>query len=208
MVAIVGLVIGFDLDLTLVDSADGITATLAEAGRRIGVTVEPERVHPLHGLPLEDILRQFADESRVGEMKALYRALYPDIGVPATKILPGARESVDAIHDHRGLVLVVSAKIESGVRAVLDHVGLAVDDVVGERFAETKGEALRERGADVYVGDHPGDMIGARAAGAYAIGVTTGSHDALALREAGADVVFSDLLDFPYWLDDFVGTPT
>ncbi|PSK98258.1 phosphoglycolate phosphatase [Haloactinopolyspora alba] len=203
-----GLVIGFDLDLTLVDSADGITAALVEAGRQMGATVEPETLRPLLGLPLDVTVRHFVDESRVAEMMALYRELYPGIGVPATKTLPGAREAVESIHDHRGRVLVVSAKIASAVRAVLDHVELPVDHVVGEKFAETKGEVLREHGADVFVGDHPGDMIGARSAGAYAMGVTTGSHDGVALREAGADVVFSDLLDFPYWLADFVGTPT
>ena len=203
-----GLVIGFDLDLTLVDSADGITAALAEAGRRLGVTVEPERLQPLLGLPLEDMLRHFVDDSRVEELKNLYRALYPSIGVPATKLLPGAKEAVEAIHDHRGRVVVVSAKIESAVRQVLDHVQLRVDAVFGERFAESKGAVLRELDADVFVGDHPGDMIGATWAGTYAMGVTTGSHDSVALREAGADVIFTDLLDFPYWLDDFVGTPT
>ncbi len=208
MVIVVGLVIGFDLDLTLVDSADGITSSLVEAGRRIGVVVEPERLRPLLGLPLEDTLRHFVDEPRVEELKVLYRELYPDIGVPATKLLPGAREAVESIHEHGGQAIVVSAKIASAVRAVLDRVGLDVDDVVGERFAETKGEALRARGADVFVGDHPGDMIGARSAGAYAMGVTTGSHDDQDLRESGANVVFADLLDFPYWLADFVATPT
>ncbi|WP_199521375.1 HAD family hydrolase [Jiangella anatolica] len=202
------LTIGFDLDLTLVDSAEGIKVSMTEAFRRVGVDVDPQRLLPMIGLPLETTLRAFIDEDRVPEVRDLYRELYPTLGIPGTKALPGAVEAIDAIHAHHGTVLVVSAKIESAVRAVLAHVGLPVDDVIGERFAETKGAALQERGADVYVGDHPGDMVGARTAGVYAIGVTTGGHDAVALREAGADVVFADLLDFPYWLDDYVGTPT
>ncbi|TDE10900.1 HAD family hydrolase [Jiangella asiatica] len=206
--AAVGLVIGFDLDLTLVDSADGIVVSMTEAARRVGATIDPHQLRPLIGLPLDVTLRTFLDEQRAEEAKQIYRAIYPELGIPATKPLPGAAEAIDAIHHHRGQAIVVSAKIESAVRAVLAHVGLPVDDVIGERFAETKGTALRERGADVYVGDHPGDMIGARSVGVYAIGVTTGTHDPVALREAGADVVFADLLDFPYWLDDFVGNPT
>ncbi|PZF81885.1 haloacid dehalogenase [Jiangella anatolica] len=208
MVIAVSLTIGFDLDLTLVDSAEGIKVSMTEAFRRVGVDVDPQRLLPMIGLPLETTLRAFIDEDRVPEVRDLYRELYPTLGIPGTKALPGAVEAIDAIHAHHGTVLVVSAKIESAVRAVLAHVGLPVDDVIGERFAETKGAALQERGADVYVGDHPGDMVGARTAGVYAIGVTTGGHDAVALREAGADVVFADLLDFPYWLDDYVGTPT
>lgn len=201
------LTIGFDLDLTLVDSAEGITVSMTEAFRRVGVVIDPRQLTPMIGLPLDTTLRAFVPEERVDEARDIYRELYPTMGIPGTKPLPGAVEAVDAIHAHHGIVLVVSAKIESAVRAVLAHVGLPVDDVVGERYAESKGVALQERGADVYVGDHPGDMIGARTAGAYAIGVTTGGHDAVALREAGADVVFADLLDFPYWLDDFHSQP-
>lgn len=204
-VSTVPLTVGFDLDLTLVDSAQGIVVSMTEAFRRVGVEVDPQRLLPMIGLPLDTTLRAFVPAERVDEARDTYRALYPVMGIPGTKALPGAVEAVDAIHAHHGVVLVVSAKIESAVRAVLAHVGLPVDDVVGERYAESKGAALRERGADVYVGDHPGDMIGARTAGAYAVGVTTGGHDAVALREAGADVVFADLLDFPYWLDDYAG---
>lgn len=202
------LVIGFDLDLTLADSADGITATLVEAGRQVGAIIGPRELDSFLGLPLEEVLAHFVAEDKIPEAKALYRALYPEIGLPGTKILPGASGAVDAVHHHRGRVIVISAKVETTARALLNHLGLSVDDVVGERYAETKGAVLRERGADVFVGDHPGDMIGARSAGTYAMGVTTGHHDDVALRRAGADVVFSDLLDFPYWLDDFVGNPT
>lgn len=208
MVTPMGLVVGFDLDMTLVDSADGITAALAETGRVFGVPVEQRELRHLIGLPLERTLGYFIEDGRIDEAKAIYRGLYPALGVPAAKLLPGAAEAVEAIHRNGGVVAVISAKIETAVRAVLDHVELVVDDVVGERYAETKGAALRKRQADVYVGDHPGDMIGACSGGAYAVGVTTGFHDAVALREAGADVVFTDLLDFPYWLDDFVGNPT
>lgn len=204
----VSLVVGFDLDLTLVESTDGVVATLIEAGRRVGAKGQPAELVPLMGLPLDDIFRTFVPEDRVEEARDIYRELYPVIGVPSTKILPGASQAVEAVRHHRGEVLVVSAKIGPAVQAVLDHVELTVDDVVGERFSETKGEVLQERGADVFVGDHPGDMTGARAVGVYAMGVTTGWHDDLALRRAGADVVFADLLDFPYWLDDFVGNPS
>lgn len=198
------LVVGFDLDLTLVDSADGIIATYVTAGRRLGVEVDPEVVRPHIGLPLEDGSARVVPAELVDDMVRTYREIFPAIGVPGTKLLPGAAEAVAAVQEHGGRAIVVSAKIEPAVRMVLDHVGLDVDEVVGGRFADTKGEALRERGARVYVGDHPGDMRGAQVAGATAVGVTTGGHDALALREAGAAVILADLLDFPFWLADFL----
>lgn len=202
------LVVGFDLDLTLVDSADGIIATYIEAARRVGVEIDPAELRPSIGLPLPDTMSRFVPAESLDAAVLHYRELYPHIGVPATKLLPGAAEAVESVGAQGGRVVVVSAKIESAVRQVLDHVGLQAHAVVGERFAETKGDALRAHGAAAHVGDHPGDMIGARSAGIYAVGVTTGSHDALELRQAGADVVFTDLLDFPYWLDDFMTAAT
>ncbi|HEY9409105.1 MAG TPA: HAD family hydrolase [Jiangellaceae bacterium] len=196
------IVVGFDLDLTLVDSADGIAATFARATKGVGAIVDPDELRPLIGLPLEETMRRFVRPQAVDEAVRLYREYFPSVGAPATSLMPGAAEAVDAVRRRGGRAVIVSAKVESAVRAVLDHVKLEVDDVVGDRFGEGKGDALREIGAQAHVGDHPNDMVGARSAGAFAIGVTTGGHDDVALREAGADVVLADLLDFRYWFDD------
>ena len=197
-------VVGFDLDLTLVDSADGIVATFVETGRRLGVTVDAEGVRATIGVPLEDAMARFVPAHLADDGVRVYRELYPTLGVTATTLMPGAVEAVAAVHAHGGRAIVVSAKIKPAVEAVLEHVGLDVDDAFGGLYAEAKGAALRTDDAVAHVGDHPADMIGATAAGAVAIGVTTGSHDATALRAAGADVVLADLLDFPHWLDEFV----
>ncbi len=196
------LVVGFDLDMTLVDSADGIIGTYVEAGRELGVEIDPEAVRRLIGPPLEHTALEFVRPAMAPELVRRYRALYPTIGVAGSRLMPGAAEAVDAVHRRGGRVLVISAKIQAAVRLVLDHVGLAPDAVIGDRYAEAKGDALREHGADVYVGDHPADMVGARSASAHAVGVATGSHDSSALRVAGADVVLTDLSGFPSWLED------
>ena len=197
-------VVGFDLDLTLVDSADGIVATFAEMARQLETYVDPEVVRALIGVPLEATCEVLLPSHLVADGVRTYRELYPTMGVPGTTLLPGAAGAVSAVNRHGGRAVVVSAKIEPAVLAVLDHVGLEVDHAVGGLFAEAKGLALREHGASAHVGDHPADMIGARAAGAVAVGVTTGSHDAAALRGAGADVVLTDLRGFPQWLDEHV----
>jgi phosphoglycolate phosphatase-like HAD superfamily hydrolase len=116
-------------------------------------------------------------------------------------LLPGAREALQAVVDDGCSILVVSAKKDTHVRAVLDEVGLAhlVRDVVGERFAETKSDALRDADARVYVGDHVGDVLGARGAGAVAVAVATGPTSRDALAAAGADVVMDDLTGFVDW---------
>jgi phosphoglycolate phosphatase len=55
-------------------------------------------------------------------------------------------------------------------------------------------------GVGVYVGDHTADMRAARAAGAVAVGVRTGSHTAADLADAGAHAVLGELIEFPAWL--------
>ena len=46
--------------------------------------------------------------------------------------------------------------------------------MVGDLWSTAKAAALQEQGAEVYVGDHLGDITGARAADALAVGVATG----------------------------------
>jgi phosphoglycolate phosphatase len=138
----------------------------------------------------------------VDALAARYRALYPELGVAPTTLLPGAGESVAQVHRLGGRVVVVSAKLEPGVTAVLRHVGLdrgllAVDAVSGGLFGADKSRVLAEEGADVFVGDHPGDVAAARGAGAVPVGVTTGAHDGQQLLAAGAQVVLPGLTDFP-----------
>ncbi len=132
-----------------------------------------------------------------------YRELYPDHAIAPSTALAGARESVAAVRALGGRAIVVTAKFATHAKLHLAHLGIEPDAVVGWLWAEAKGEALRENGAQVYVGDHTGDVRGARAAGARSVAVTTGPCDAAELRTAGADVVLPDLTGFPAWLAAF-----
>jgi phosphoglycolate phosphatase len=132
---------------------------------------------------------------------AVYRARYLSHGLAMQSLLPGAREALELVTAAGYRVVVISAKKDTHVRAVLETVGLDgfVDHVVGERFAETKSDALRETGALVYVGDHVGDVMGARGAGAVAVAVATGPTSAADLAAAGADIVLDDLTGWGAW---------
>ena len=85
-------VVGFDLDLTLVDSADGIVTTFAEAVRRLRAPVDPEAMRPLIGVPLETACEDLLPAHLVTPAVRSYRELYSSLGVPRTKLLPGARK--------------------------------------------------------------------------------------------------------------------
>jgi phosphoglycolate phosphatase len=197
------LTVGFDLDMTLLDTRPGIKAAYRALSDATGTWIDGDLVITRLGPPLERELANWFPAEHVAEMVTRYRALYPEYALPGTRVLPGARESFDAVRARGGRVAVITGKYEPNARLQLDHVGLDPDVVVGDTWAEGKGDALREHGAAVYVGDHLGDIRGARAADAVAIGVATGPYGRAELHEAGADVVFADLTEFPAWLASY-----
>jgi uncharacterized protein len=198
------LVVGFDLDMTLVDSRPGVTATYRAVTADTGIAIDAELAASRLGPPLESELELWAPADRVAELAERYRHHYATVGVSGTTLLPGAAEALAAVRRCGGRALVVTAKSEPLARATVEWVGLAVDEVVGGRWSAAKGEVLRERGAAVYVGDHTADMVAGRAAQATSVAVTTGADGEAALREAGADVVLADLTEFPDWLSAYL----
>ncbi|MER7028519.1 haloacid dehalogenase-like hydrolase [Streptomyces ramulosus] len=198
------LTVGFDLDMTLIDSRPGIRATYVELTARTGVHVDADLAITRLGPPLEQEIREWFPEERVAEASELYRELYPQYAVAPSPAMPGARAALAAVHAAGGRTLVVTAKYEPSAKLHLDHLGLDVDILVGSLWAEAKAEALRAHGATVYVGDHTGDVRGARAAGALSVAVASGPCGAPELRAAGADVVLDDLTAFPGWLGGYL----
>ncbi|MEU8550014.1 HAD hydrolase-like protein [Streptomyces roseoverticillatus] len=196
--------VGFDLDLTLVDSRPGIRAAYETLAAATGAAIDIDLALSRIGPPLEQELAHWFPADRVAEAAALYVAAYPDHGIAPSPALPGAREAVATVRELGGQAVVVTAKNATNARLHLDHLRIEPDVLVGSLWAEGKAVALREHGADVYVGDHVGDVRGARAAGALSVGVTTGPCAADELRAAGADVVLAGLTDFPEWLRGYL----
>jgi phosphoglycolate phosphatase len=195
--------VGFDLDMTLVDSRPGIAATYRALVALTGVHVDVEAAVGRLGPPLEHELALWFSAEQVPEALARYRALYPRYAIEPSVALPGAADAVAAVHEWGGRVLVVTAKRADLARLHLDHLGLPVDGVAGLAWKDGKARALREAGAVGYVGDHVADMAAARAAGIPGVGVATGPCPAGDLLAAGAGVVLADLREFPAWLAGF-----
>ncbi|WP_204002015.1 HAD family hydrolase [Micromonospora lutea] len=198
------LTVGFDLDMTLVDSRPGIAAAFRALNELTGVYVDPDAAVSRLGPPLRTEIARWFPPERVEEAVRLYRELYPAYAITPTVPLPGARAAVAAVRERGGRVLVVTAKMGRLARLHLDHLGLAVDEVAGDLFAEEKATALRAHGATHYVGDHVADMVAAAAAGVPGIAVATGPCSADDLRAAGAATVLADLTGFPAALDGMI----
>ncbi|MBB1255083.1 HAD family hydrolase [Streptomyces alkaliterrae] len=194
--------VGFDLDMTLIDSRPGIRATYEALAVETGVAIDAELAVSRLGPPLEHELAHWFARERIPEMVVRYRALYEVHAFRPTLPMPGAVAALAALHEAGGRSLVVTAKNEPHARMHLEHLGMRADAVAGSLWAEAKAEALRAHGATALVGDHVGDVRGARAAGVTAVAVATGPCDEAELRAAGADVVLPDLHAFGAWLSE------
>ncbi|MER6849575.1 haloacid dehalogenase-like hydrolase [Streptomyces flaveolus] len=192
--------VGFDLDMTLIDSRPGIRACYLALSERTGTYVDADLAVSRLGPPLVEELANWFPADEIAATADLYREMYPTYAVSATTALPGAREAIEAVRAAGGRAVVVTAKYEPSAKLHLEHLGIEPDAVIGDLWAEQKAVALREHGADVYVGDHLGDVRGARTAGALSVAVASGPCSAEELRAAGADVVLTDLTEFPEWL--------
>jgi phosphoglycolate phosphatase len=197
------LTVGFDLDMTLIDSRPGIHATYQALTAETGVYVDADLAVTRLGPPLADELAEWFPAEQVEAVAHRYREMYPTFAIAPTLATAGAREAVEAVQALGGRAVVVTAKYQPNAELHLTHLGITPDAVVGGLWAEAKAEALAAYGAQVYVGDHVGDVRGARAAGCLSVAVPTGPCDAAQLREAGADVVLPDLTAFPAWLNDY-----
>ncbi|MFC6285957.1 haloacid dehalogenase-like hydrolase [Nocardioides sp. GCM10027113] len=200
------LVVGFDLDMTLIDTVPGFGATLAALGEELGVTFPVEAMTARLGPPLDAMLSGHLPEEAIAPAVDRFRALYPDLAITSVGLLPGAAEAVAAVRRHRGRVVVVTGKFAPNARLHADHLGLDHDHLEGEVWGVGKADVLRREGAAIYVGDHVHDVAGALAAGATSVSVLSGGCTREELEAAGTHVVLDDLHGFPAWLEEHLLT--
>ena len=189
--------VGFDLDMTLIDSRPGIHAAYRALTAKTGVYVDADLAITRLGPPLRAELAEWFPPEDVEEAVTTYRALYPEYAITPTVPTPGAPEALAAVRELGLRVVVVTSKLARLAHLHLDHLGMVVDEVAGDLFAEGKAAALTEHGVRWYVGDHVADMVAARTAGVHGIGVATGPCPAEELIAAGAMSVLPDLAGFP-----------
>ncbi|MCW2748899.1 MAG: haloacid dehalogenase [Aeromicrobium sp.] len=192
--------IGFDLDMTLIDSRPGIKAVYERLAAESGAEIDTELVVSRLGPPVELELANWVPGAEVTRWADRYRELYPSVALPLIEVLPGAHAAVEAAN-LLGRTIVITAKHGPNAQLHIDRLGLPIGEVFGRAWREGKADVLRAQSAVAYVGDHVHDMEAAQLVGVPGVGVATGPSSADELREAGATVVLTSLEDFPAWLE-------
>lgn len=183
----------FDLDGTIIDSAPGITASLAWTFERLGRRVpSPTELQSYVGPPLLDSFRDLAGMTVAEAHHALevYRPHYLQTGVFNSSVFPGIPALLKRIQESGIPVSLATSKPELPAMTALDFYNLAQyftvitgasEDEVRSRKADVIAEALRRLtalGVDtsrpVMVGDREHDVHGAAEHGVPTIFVEWG----------------------------------
>lgn len=189
--------VGFDLDMTLIDSRRAIMESFARVAADTGVAIDPAAVDRRLGIKLQDELSYWFPPGDIDDAVRIYRAHYRELLAPLTTTLPGAAQALAAVRASGARVVVITAKYGVTAQLTLEGAGLAPDELFADAHGPEKAAILTTLGAAVYVGDTPPDMAAAVTAGAYPVGVSTGSFTPAELRAAGAAAVLTSLTDFP-----------
>lgn len=195
--------VGFDLDLTLINSRPAIMAAWSAVADELGVHIDLAEVDTRMGIKLEDEVRHwFPGEKREAAADS-YRRHYVQLAPSMTLPMPGAAEALSAVRLAGARAVIITAKHPVSVGPSLAAVEITADEVFAFVHGPEKAAVLADIGAAVYVGDTPADMAAAGAGGALAVGVPTGSFGAAELTASGARVVLGSLLEFPPWYARF-----
>ncbi len=195
--------VGFDLDLTLINSRPAIMAAWSEVSAELGVAIDLAEVDQRMGIKLEDEVGFWFPADAHQAAADSYRRHYVRLAATMTFLLPGASEALAAVRRSGERAVIVTAKHPVSVQPSLDAVGLSADEIFAHVHGPEKAAILARLGAAAYVGDTPADIAAGLAAGATAVGVPTGSFSAADLTAAGASIVLGSLLDFPAWYAGF-----
>src|SRR5215469_17685109 len=195
--------VGFDLDLTLINSRAAIMAAWSAVSADLGVAIDLDEVDQRMGIKLEDEVGYWFPADGQQEAADSYRRHYVRLAPTMTFPLPGAAEALVAVRRAGERAVIVTAKHQISVQPSLAAVGLRADEVFTHVHGPEKAAVLARLGAAMYVGDTPADMAAGQSAGALAVGVPTGSFTSEDLRAAGAAVVLGSLADFPSWYAGF-----
>jgi phosphoglycolate phosphatase len=201
---LVGRLVLFDLDGTLVDSSPGIHASVRHAAAELGLP-EPTQaqLRGMVGPPLQDgfALVLGVPVAEVPRAVAAYRNHYAAGALLQATVHDGVPELLTALRDGGATLAVATSKPEPFAVRLLEHTGLSsffhsvhgatMDGAVRHKDqVVAAGLAAHPQGRDpVLVGDRSHDVLGAAAHGVPCIGAGWGPAEDGELVAAGAAAV-------------------
>lgn len=199
----------FDLDGTLTDPGEGITACVQYALKAFGID-EPDlkKLEAFIGPPLKDSFMQLYGMSEEQAQKAIekYRERFSDVGMFENEVYAGIPRMLHRLQSQGIFLAVASSKPTVYVEKILEHYQLrryfkvvvgseldgtrtAKEEVVQEALKQLFGDKPVEKEQVYMIGDRSFDVEGAKALQIESVGVSYGYGSMEELKEAKADYI-------------------
>lgn len=213
------LVILFDLDGTLVNTAEGITRSVQYALKHFGMTeTDRKKLERFIGPPLlESFQREYGfSEEKSNQAIKIYRERYAEKGIYECELYSEVEVILQTLKQKDFRLGVASSKPEKFCQKILEHLRIAqYFEVIGGARADlgiaSKSQVvedvlerlhIQERNQAVLIGDTKYDAIGAREAGIDCIGIAYGFEQELGeMRKAGVLEIFDTLTEVVEYLN-------
>lgn len=193
----------FDLDGTLTDSKQGITAGIQYALEKEGLPAFDEaRIVAYIGGPLREVICEHhgLDDEAATRLITRFRDYYRRIGIYENRLFLGVKELLETLHRQGRRLAIATAKPTRSAHTVLNLFGIAdrFHVVAGSDRAagrDTKASILKHAihelsingtAKPVMIGDRCYDIVAARENGIDSIGLAHGYGTLEELRDAAA----------------------
>jgi phosphoglycolate phosphatase len=191
----------FDLDGTLTDPKPGITGSIQYALEKLGRQVpSQDELAWCIGPPLRaSFVALLGGEEQADRGVELYRERFGDVGLFENSVYPDIEAVLAALGKSHPRMFVATSKPHVFAKRIIDHFGLTrhFEHVFGSELDGTRvhkdellAYALRHTGVApsqaLMIGDRSHDVLGAKANGMAALGVTYGYGSREELLAAGA----------------------
>ena len=194
----------FDLDGTLIDSAEGICRCINYALEKLDQSLIPaEQLRFCLGPPLRSVFRRLLDTDdmeRIEKGVALYRERFAAKGLYECTVYPGIEETLIELQNQGASIYLVTSKVKIYAERIIEHLDFTrffsgiYGPELGGRFDNK--EELVEHLLDVeqidpkeavFIGDRREDIAAGKKNDLRTIGVLYGYGTKNELLEAGAD---------------------
>lgn len=196
----------FDIDGTILPF-EGVIRKLQETCRHFDTRIltKKEILERTIGYKIEESIPKLIPETKkfINDFANYYRDIY-NRDVRSIKPFPYVKGVFKFVNKNKIRIGIITTKSRTQAEVTLKYYTLPYDTLVGGNDVKKrkpdpepvlkacKNLELRPRQC-VFVGDHPFDMLAAKSAGCFAIGVLTGWGNRKNLKNAGADYIIKDL---------------
>ena len=204
----------FDLDGTLVNSTNQIIESVFRTRSSLEYLQAPEGfVESKIGLPAKELFGDLnLEEAEALRAVILFRSNLIELRLNQSDLYEGVPEFLDSLHENGVSLAVVTNKPtnlaiqvleDTGIRRYFDFV-IGADNLLPKPSPEMILKCLALKSIQpkeaVMVGDRIEDVLAAKSAGVFAVGIGQGIHTEDELLNSGAQATFQSISEFHEWI--------